>query len=108
MLQNLLRNKNMPLYSLIAFGVLFLLDVFLTYKFTATSLVWCCMLLVLETIIAVCFDEFNYAGLLIVAGIQLIVGLISKNFLLIFLCLALYFAALFAIHMIRMTSKGTK
>lgn len=96
----LLCHKNAPLISLILFGVLFILDVFLTSHFTATSIVFCCILLVLQTGIAVCLDQLNYAGLVGIAALELLIGIITHNLLLVVLCLLLYFAALFVIHIL--------
>lgn len=93
-----------PIYiSIIVFSVIFLVDLFLMHKITNTSIVFSCVLLVLQVVIAVALDHMNYAVLLGLAILELIVGLILHHILLVFLTLFVYFAGLYVIHTIRTT-----
>lgn len=96
-----------PAISLPIFAVIFLVDLFLIYHFTNTSIVFTCSLLVLQVIIAVALDELNYAALLLVAVLEFVLGFILRNPFLVFLTLFVYFAALYVIHTMK-ASKGMK
>ena len=95
---DLLHHPKAPLVSLIVFAAFFLLDLYLMVRFTFTGVTACCILLVIQTLLAVCLDTLNYAGLLGIAAAQVVIGALSHNFLLSVLCLIPYFMALFVIH----------
>lgn len=97
-LSELLWHPNFPLVSLAVFVILFLLDLYLMVHFTHTGITACCILLVIQTLLAVCLDKLNYAQLLGIAAVELLVGVLSHNFLLSVLCLIPYVMALFVIH----------
>ncbi|MGN0170527.1 MAG: hypothetical protein ACI39H_07190 [Lachnospiraceae bacterium] len=95
---DLLHHPKAPVVCIVVFAVLFLLDLYLMVHFTRTGITACCILLVIQTLLAVCLDKLSYAGLLGIAAIQIVVGIFSHNFLLSVLCMIPYFMALFVIH----------
>lgn len=101
-LTNLLRHPKAPLVSMIVFAAAFLLDLYLMVHFTFTSITACCILLVIQALLAVCLDRLNYAGLLGIALAEVIIGALFHNFLLSILCLIPYFMALLVIHIQRL------
>ncbi len=99
--------SNPVLISLVIFGFVFLLDLFAIRFFTNTNFVFACLLILIETLLAVLLCNTNYGILGLVAVGELITGFIVKKLLAVVLSLIIYFLALFIIHFIR-KQKGAK
>lgn len=93
--------------ALSIFVILFILDLFALNIWTNTGLVIACILLVIEAVLAVLLSDTNYGILGAVALAEVVVGLITKNFVTTLLSLIVYFLALVVIHVMR-THGGKK
>lgn len=93
--------------ALSIFVILFILDLFALNIWTNTGLVIACILLVIEVVLAVLLSDTNYGILGAVALAEVVVGLITKNFVTTLLSLIVYFLALVVIHVMR-THGGKK
>lgn len=99
--KKLLERIKIPQAALIAFVILFILDLVCLCLLTQTPVVISCMLLVIEVGLAACLAHCNYGILGLIAIAEFIVGIISKNILVAIFAVLIYFLALLVIHIMR-------
>lgn len=65
-----------------------------------TSLFFSVILLMLQTVIAVCLSKLNYACLFTAGVIELTLGILASAVLVTIICLIVYFCALYVLHIL--------
>ena len=98
---------NPVIASLVSFGIIFLLALLGLRFWTGTGYVIACIMLVIETVLAVLLANTNYGILGAVGVAELFVAVFAKRIPVALLSLAVYFMALVVIHMMR-KYKGAK
>ena len=86
--------------ALIIFCLLFLAGVILISYFGETSIFFSVILLMLQAVIAVCLSKLNYACLFGTGVIELLFGIWANAILVTAICLVLYVAALYVLHIL--------
>ena len=90
-----------PAYiALTIFCFLFILGLFIITICGKTSLFFSVILLMLQTVIAICLSKLNYACLFIAGVIELVFGIIASAVLVTIVCLVIYFCALYVLHIL--------
>lgn len=86
--------------ALITYCIVFIAGILLITICGKTSLFFSVILLMLQTVIAVCLSKLNYACLFTAGVIELTFGILASAVLVTIICLFVYFCALYVLHIL--------